>query len=225
MNMYSPKTYRSKLYRDFRAIEPGAWRNLIRFYEQNEAAIRGLDFDEYFDLLLAYTDALFEIGAWQKHLLMADVVIEISVMENLPEFNGREVFKHTLFRKAASHYNLLELEKTDHILRELLRISPNDADCANFLKKCLRSKRPGLIRHARAAAILLFLLSALIILLEMLAVRSFYPQYSRQIEIIRIAIFLSGLLVLGGGEWLHRWRCKCSVEDFIHESKEKKAGR
>ena len=82
--MLPQSTYHSKEYRDFRAIEPGDWRGVVRFYEKNEAAIRGLDFEEYFELLLAYTDALSEIGAWQKHLLMADVVIEISVMENLP---------------------------------------------------------------------------------------------------------------------------------------------
>ncbi|MBI5916305.1 MAG: hypothetical protein HY842_13090 [Bacteroidetes bacterium] len=213
--MYPQSKYRSKIYRDFRAIEPGEWRKIVRFYEENEAQIRGLDFDEYFELMLAYTNALFEISEWQKHLLMADAVIEASVMENLKYFNGEDVFQHTLFRKAASCYQLLELEKTDHILRELLRIDPHDGESAWFLKKCLRKMRPSLVRQTRAAAIGLFLLTALIICLEMLVVRPFYADWARPVELLRIGTFFLGIAVLVAGDVLHRWRSNREVERFV----------
>lgn len=217
--MLSQSKYRSKLYRDFRAIEPGEWRGIVRFYEEHEKEIRGLDFEEYFELMMVYTDALFEIGAWQKHMLMADAVIEISVMDNLATFNGVDVLRHTLFRKAASHYNLLELEKTEHILRELLRINPHDADCAAFLKKCLRTMRPSLIRQSRALSIGLFLFTGLVILVELLVVHSFYPGYSSTVEALRITTFIIGLVVLAGGELLHRWKSIQEVEDFVKRAR------
>ena len=222
--MLPQSTYHSKEYRDFRAIEPGDWRGVVRFYEKNEAAIRGLDFEEYFELLLAYTDALFEIGAWQKHLLMADVVIEISVMENLPEFNGREVFRHSLFRKAASHFNLLELEQTEHVLRELLRIAPHDSDCVAFLQKCLRTMRPWLVRQTRALAVLLFFVAALGILLEILVVRNFYEHLTTTARLAWWGALALGLVVLAGGEVFHRWRCKREVEVFVEAVRERRRG-
>lgn len=220
--MLSQSTYHSKEYRDFRAIEPGDWRCVIRFYEKNEAAIRGLDFEEYFELLLAYTDALFEIGAWQKHLLMADVVVETSVMENLPEFNGREVFKHSLFRKAASHFNLLELQQTEHVLRELLRIAPHDSDCAVFLQKCLRTMRPWLVRQTRALAVVLFFVAALTIVLEILVVRNFYESYTMTVRYAWWGTLGLGLVALAGGEVFHRWRCKREVERFVGGVRERR---
>ncbi|MBI1224781.1 MAG: hypothetical protein GC192_06055 [Bacteroidetes bacterium] len=220
--MLPQSTYHSKEYRDFRAIEPGDWRGVIRFYEKNETAIRGLDFEEYFELLLAYTDALFEIGAWQKHLLMADVVVETSVMENLPEFNGREVFRHTLFRKAASHFNLLELNQTEHVLRELLRIAPQDSDSAAFLQKCLRTMRPWLVRQTRAMAIVLFFVAAFGVLLEILVIRNFYESWTMTVRAAWWGVLGVGLVVLVSGEVFHRWRCQREVEQFVNKIKERR---
>ncbi|MCF8246420.1 MAG: hypothetical protein K9J37_12210 [Saprospiraceae bacterium] len=220
--MLSQSTYHSKEYRDFRAIEPGDWRGIIHFYEKNETAIRGLDFEEYFELLLGYADALFEIGAWQKHLLMADVVIETSVMENLPDFNGREVFRHSLFRKAASHFNLLELHQAEHVLRELLRIAPHDTDCAAFLQKCLRTMQPWLVRQTRAMAVLLFFVAAFGILLEILVIHNFYETWTSTWRIASWGSLGLGLVVLAGGEVFHRRRCRREVERFLQKVERRK---
>jgi len=213
--MYSQSKYRSKLYRDYRAIEPGEWRKLVHFYEANEAEIRGLDFDEYFELMNAYTNALFEIGAWQRHLLMADAVIEASIQENVQEFHGEDVFQHTLFRKAASCFQLFEPERTEYILRELLRINPNHADAALFLKKCLRNMRPWTVRQTRAAAVVLFFVAALAILLQIFVVRNFYEHLTRPVDIFWWSALALGILVLGMGEALHYWRCDREVENFL----------
>lgn len=207
--------YRSKIYRDFRAIEATEWRTIVRYYESCEAQIRGLDFEEYFEILDAYTNALFEIGAYQKHLLMADAVIEASVMNNVKFLDGEDVFHRTLFKKAASCFHLHDLEQCEHILRELLRIDPYDQHTAMFLKKCLRRMHPALVRQTRAAAIFLFLLSALVICLEILIVRPFYPMYNRLVEASRNSIFFLGIAVLVGGDLLHRWQSNREVDTFV----------
>lgn len=213
--MYPQSKYRSKLYRDYRAIEPGEWRKLVHFYEENEAEIRTLDFDEYFELMNAYTNALFEIGSWQKHLLMADAVIEASIQENIGEFQGEDVFQHTLFRKAASCYQLYEPERTEYILRELLRINPKHTDASLFLKKCLRTMRPWLVRQTRALAVLLFFLAAATILLELFVVRNFYEHLTRTVQFLWWGILALGALVLASGELLHYLRCDREVENFV----------
>lgn len=213
--MHPQSKYRSKLYRDYRAIEPGEWRKVVHFYEEKEAEIRGLDFDEYFELMNAYTNALFEIGSWQKHLLMADAVIEASINENIGELHGEDVFQHTLFRKSASCYQLSELERTEYILRELLRINPHHADASLFLKKCLRTMRPWLVRQTRAMAVLLSFVAALTILLEILVVQNFYEYLTRSVEFFWWGTLALAGIVLAAGEVLHYVRCNREVENFL----------
>jgi hypothetical protein len=223
--MIQQSKYRSKLYRDYRAIEPGEWRKVVQFYEVNETDIRGLDFDEYFELMNGYTNALFEIGAWQKHLLMADAVIEASIAENIDEWAGEDVFQHALFRKAASHFQLDELERTDYVLRELLRINPHHGDAAMFLKKCLRNMRPWLVRQTRAATILLTFMAAITVIVEILVVRNFYEQYTHWVQVAWWSMLGLALVILALGEVAHTWRANQEVEHFLQKIRVKRRGQ
>ncbi len=89
--MYKP-TYYSKIYRTFLSLDEMAFQELIHFFEENEKEIRELDFEEYFEVLAAYVTALFEVGAYREHLLMVDVVIETSIINNIVEYKGEDLF-------------------------------------------------------------------------------------------------------------------------------------
>ena len=52
------KTYHSPIYRGFKSIETDDRRAVVRFFEKHEKAIIQLEFNEYFELLIAYTDCL-----------------------------------------------------------------------------------------------------------------------------------------------------------------------
>jgi tetratricopeptide (TPR) repeat protein len=214
---YSKPAHHSAVYRNFRSIEGTEWQKIVRYYEENEGDIRRLDFEEYFELMVAYANALFETGAYQKHLLMADEVIEASVSNNIRFFNGSDIFHHTLFKKAASYYHVHELEKSDYILRELLRINPADEDAAMFLKKCLRQMNPAFLRQAKAIAMVLFLSSAFFICIELLVVRNFYPEYEDLMETTRNTLLLSGFVVLLSGEVWRRFRANREVNTFVQQ--------
>jgi len=218
----SQSTSYSRIYRDFRAIEATEWRTVIRFYEEFEPVIQGVEFDEYFEILLAYVKALFEIGAFEKHLEMADKVIEVSVMNNVKFFNGEDVLQDTLFKKAASKFQLHEYERCDYILRELLRIDPYHKDGTMFLKKCLRKMNSALVRQTRAVSISLLLLSAIVICFEMLAIRNFFPEYDHDIEIFRNLLLVISLTILVGGILFHRLRCGREVDNFVDNLKKRK---
>ncbi|MEY3368913.1 MAG: hypothetical protein RI973_2068 [Bacteroidota bacterium] len=221
--MYTQSKYRSKLYRDFRSIPPGEWRSLVRYYEKHESGIRQLDFDEFFEMLVAYTNALFETGAYEKHQLMSDAVIEASIMNNIASLNGQDIYRQVLFKKAASCYHTSRLEQADHILRELLRIDPDDQDSLFFLKKCVRKLKPGLMRKSVAASVGLFLLSSLLVALEVLIVRNFYAEKAWLLELLRNLIFALGLVSLAGGAWLHHWQAARTVEDFVLQLRQRQA--
>jgi hypothetical protein len=221
--MYTQSRYRSKLYRDFRSIPSGEWRSFIRYYEQHENGIRQLDFDEFFEMLAAYTNALFETGAYEKHQLMADAVIEASIMNNITSLNGQDIYRQVLFKKAAACYHTSRLEQADHILRELLRIDPGDRDSLFLLKKCVRKLKPDLVRKSVAASVGCFLLSSILVALEVLIVRNFYTERTWLLEIIRNSAFVLGLACLTAGAWFHHWRAGRAVEDFVAQLRERPA--
>ncbi|MCB0568673.1 MAG: hypothetical protein KDC66_02870 [Phaeodactylibacter sp.] len=221
---YSSSTYHSRAYRDFKEIEPVDYRRIIRFYEEREELIQKLDHEECFELLAAYVNALFEVGAYQKHLLMVDVAIEMAIHHNIGRYQGEDIFHKLLFRKAASLYNRMEYERAEYILRELVRIEPRNRDAVQFLKKCLRRQEPSFVGTAKAGSILLFMLSAFIISLEVLFVRPFYKLYTEPVEAMRTVIFLAGWAVLLGGIALHRFRVERKVEKFVARAASKKMG-
>ncbi|MCB0586455.1 MAG: hypothetical protein KDD06_14185 [Phaeodactylibacter sp.] len=220
---YFQSTYHSRIFRDFKEIDAANYRRIIRFYEDKEEEIQRLDFDEYFELITAYVNALFEVGSYQKHLLMVDVVIEMAIVQNVEMYRGEDIYQKMLFRKAASLYNTLEYGKAEYILRELIKIDPHSEDPILFLRKCLRKKEPGFLNKAKAASILLFLLSAFVISVEVLFVRPFYKSQVDQIEASRTAIFLLGCAILVGGILLHRWLVHHRVRTFVEKTRNSKS--
>jgi len=212
---YFQQTYQSKVYRNFKALDATAYHSLVRFYEREEEQIESLDFDEFFDVLVHYVDALFEVGQYGKHLGMADQVIELSIDHNIQQYQGRDVFQHMLFRKAASLYNLYRFEEADYILRELIRMCPEERDYAQFLKKCLRRSHTRLLNLVRAASVFLFLMAAFVISIEVLLVRPFYEMHAELVEMSRNTLFALGCLALLGGYLWHRTRIEQEVERFV----------
>lgn len=219
---YFQSTYHSRVYKDFKEIESNAHRQIIRFFEKHERMIYRLDFEEYFELLVAYVDALFEIGIYQKHLVLVDEVIENSIHLNIRLYKGEDIFYLMLFKKAASHFNLHQYEKTEHILRELIKMDPNDKEVLSFLKRCLRRRGTKLLSVARASSIFLFLLTACIICVEVLFVRPFYEMYASRIEALRIGTFVMGIFALIAGDFLHRVIIEAKVNSFAEKVKEVK---
>lgn len=215
-------TYYSKLFRDFAAIPSNEYRQIVRFYERHEQAIRQLDFEEYFALLMHYTDALFEVAAYQKHLLMADIVIETAVISNVRLYQGEDVFERHLFRKAASLYYLMQYREAIVILEQLVKINPNRLLYARFWSLCASRLIPTWLHQARAASIFLLLLSALLIAIELLFVRPFYSMFIDSVEWSRTALFLGGVLSLAGSEGLHRWLVYQQIRAVAQKSRQYK---
>ncbi len=218
-------TYYSKLFRDFKSIDAAAYRDIIHFFERHEQDIRQLDFEEYFEMLYAYVNALFEAGMYRRHVVMADEVIEAAICHNIHLHGQEDVFRKALFRKAASLYHISDYTGAVHILRELLRIDPADADAMALLEKCLHHMENQPLLIFRAGSILLLLLSALVVCVEMLVVRPFYAMHTSWVETLRNAMFAGALVVLALGEGLHRWLVRRQVRTFVatHRQRKQKA--
>ncbi len=217
------KTYHSPTYRNFKSIEVENFREVVRFFEANEKEITQLEFGEYFEMLVSYSNALYEVGAYSRHILMANVVIEASIEQNVQYFHGDDVYYRTLFRKAASHYHLYEHDKSEHILKELIKMDPYNTETVGWYKKCLFDRKGKFLKRMRASAMVFFLVTPMIIALEVLFIQHFFGS---QIEIVRtlwMVTFLLGWVFYLSGDLLHRRREGQKVDSLVKEAKAFKA--
>lgn len=205
----------AKVYQDFIDIDGEAYRTLVRFYESNTSEINLLKFDAYFEILVNYSNALFEIGAYAKHVEEVDQIIHLSIEQNIKYYKGEDIYFKSLFQKAASYYHLLEYSRAEHILKELLKMSPKDSLSIRYLKKCLIKNQPSYFKYARASCIFLFFLTALISAIEVLFIHPFAEAWSNSFEIFRFSIFLLGIIVLVGTYCFRRYQVNRIVNAFL----------
>lgn len=214
--------HRSLIYQEFKEIDQAEFRQIVRFFETRHDAIQELPFNEYLELLLIYADALFEIGTYHSYISVSEQAIAITIEHNIKYFHGEYIFYNILFKKAAAHYNLLEYDKAEHILNELIKMNPEDEDAIRFLKKCKRQKRPEFLKSTRAISVFMFLLTAAVIGIELFIIRPFFSAYIPLIEWIRNFVFATGWGILLGGDLYHRWKTNREANVLVHQAEMKK---
>ncbi len=196
---FESKTYYSQLYRNFRSIEPNEYRRMVLFFERNEKKVSSLDLEEYLDVLWMYTNALYEVGQYRKHTLMADTIIELSIENNITHIRSEEVYRSTLFKKSVSHYQLREHATAIHILTELLKLNPQDTLVLRFLKRLHREQNPIFLKRARAIGMFFLIIATLMFASEAIFVKHFFADLAHTFIWYRnLAISLSALFLFGG---------------------------
>lgn len=220
------QTYHSAVYRNFKAIPPNAFREVVRYYEENEPVISKLDFEEYFEMTLTYTDALFECGKYREHLVMADPVLETVIRQNIFRIKGRDIFRETLLRKAASLYHTGHYHQAENVLGELIRIDPRNKACRLLLKRCFRRLWPRLVSVTRATAVFLALLLLLLTAIDFLFVKPFYPIFIPMVAAARNTLLIGGVVVFSAGEIYRHIRSELLVRKAVRLAiKNKLAGK
>lgn len=188
----------SQVYRQFADIELTDYQRVIRTYEELEREIGRLDIDEYFELTVRYVDALFHSGAYRRHLLMVDGVIETTIENNIVNYKGRDIFTHMLFCKAASAYRVQDYEQARHVTQELVKIHPDRRLYRRMLRAIAFKEQQSLLQFGRAAFIFCLLAAALVIVVDLLVVDPFYPDEHYAMIWLRNDLFIiSGVLLIG----------------------------
>ncbi len=216
--MYFLPAEQLRLYRNFKSIEVNDFYGIIRFYEQHEDGIRALDFDEYLDCTLAYTNALFEASNHGKHLVMCDHLLELVIMQNVDHWGGEDLYHRLLFKKSAALYHLQEYEKSERILREIIKIYPHDRMAALYLNKALLRQKPVWLFRARAATVAFALMAVVVIALEILAVPTFFPSLIQPFQMAHNLLIALSLASLSVGEASHALRCWLKTQNFVKQA-------
>lgn len=207
----------TKLYRDFKDIEEGAYHTIIRFYESKAIKIAQLKFENYFEILVDYVNALFEVGAYTKHLEEVEQVIRFSITYNIQFHKGEDIYFTSLFQKAAAHFNLLEFQKSEYILKELIKIAPYNNLPIRFLKKCKSKTRPNYIKTGRALSIVLFFIAAITAVIEVMIIHPFTPEKTLIFEYLWISILVFGILILVATFLYHKVKMNLEVQSFVKQ--------
>ncbi len=218
---FSSQTY-SQIYRNFRTIHTGEYRRIVRFYERHEKEIVQLPFEEYVDLLICYTHALFEIEEYRQCLKMADVVIQTAILENITILKDKDVYQESLSKKAACLHRLGQLDKAQYVLEELIKINPQEHNAIQHLHQVMRDNKPAYTKTVQALSVLLFLISALVICVEVLVVKNLYKTYDTIFEWTRNTLFGAGILLLTVCELWHRWQVERYTFKFVEKARKVK---
>jgi tetratricopeptide (TPR) repeat protein len=217
--------YRLKLYRDFKALGPHDIYGIVRYYEKHEQGIHSLELDEYFDCTLSYTEALFESGQYQKHLVMCDHLLALIINENIATWGSTDIYTRLLYKKAASLYYTHQWKETTHILRELIKMNPADKRSHRFLRDCLIQQKPKWLSSMRALSVLLILLAAASIALEIFVIRPFFPDWYTYAVWLHNGLLGAGVTTLALGEFRHVLSCRSRVYTFVKEAEKRKRNR
>ncbi len=215
---------RLRLYREFKALDSHDFHGIARYYEQFEDDIQTFDLEEFLDCTLAYSNALFETGNHGQHLVMCDHLLEIVIMQNIETWGGEDLYKRLLFKKAASLFQLREYPKAEYVLRELVKIYPSEKLPRRFLEKCLLRQKPAWLTKTRATCVGLSLLAALVIAVELFAIKPFLPDWLFGFQVAHNILLLSGIGVFVLGESHHAWRCRKAVARFSAKMRRRKKG-
>ncbi len=158
--MHSYSTQRIKAYRTFKSLDPADPLMIVRHYERNEKHLNELDSDQWFDCIATYTDALFEAEMYRKHLVMAEHLLEVIILQNFTTHHGEDIYQHTLLRKACTHSHLGEHTKAKETIETLIRINPKHKAARLALAKLLLKSQPSWYRQITTWCIAFILISS-----------------------------------------------------------------
>ncbi len=211
----------NSVYYDYVQIDADAYLEKVRFFQHHEKQISALDFDFRIWIWVDYAISNFEIGKYHEFLKLSDILIPVIIEENIFEIDGRDIYKEMLFKKAASHYNIHEYKKSDYVFSELIKIDRNNNFYINAWKHALHKIIKEKLRYFQAISILLFILTAMIIGVELLIVNSFYAEYSSFFEHARIITFLLGVFMMIAQEAVIKIKSEQTIRNIIRIKKNK----
>lgn len=213
-------TSTSSIYQDFCSIDPYDYHQLIRYFEDHEQAIENLPVEELLPILFDYANAVYETGGTSHYLRYAQEVLELSIIYNIQYHRGIDMYSHTLYQKAYTHYHIGDDNEAIRILEQLIKIDPSDGRYMRLLRRSLTAKRPKWLQRCYATGILLYFVSVLFIIGNILLVLPWTELPI--IDYLRGGSFALGLLVMTGGFLWHRVQIQRRVQGILQAAKRKR---
>ena len=190
----------SDFYFKYHRIGSNAFRDKVRYYEDNKDQIHYLSYEERVDVDLDYILCLFEIGKYHKFLSKADALIEVVIIDNIFTYNGLNIYNDLLFKKAACLFNTGQYNQSEKVIKAILNLDEENKSARALFAKCKRKKGRDWYEGTKALAVVMFLSAISIALAELLVIKPFYNQFLYSFSFLKISCLVLGILALAGNE-------------------------
>lgn len=189
----------NNLYIDYHRIEDSLYRERVRFYEDHRSYLEYLSSDQKTEIDLNYIHCLFEIGKYERFLKVVDRLIEKVITDNIYEYNGKDIYRELLFRKAASLYNTDQVAPAMSIAKQLLRMHPDDAT-RHLYARCRKNVDKDRFNGIKAIAVVSLLSGLSVSVTLLFIIEPFYSDYSAALVFLRDVLFATGVVLMVGHE-------------------------
>lgn len=190
----------SPAYLRYFGIDQNNYADRISWYESNYLDIHNLDKQQRAEIELDYTLSLFQVGRYHQYIAQSEGLIEFVISDNIYTMNGEDIFQKLLFTKAASHYNINEMDQACHILLELCKIDRTNRDYSLLASKVIRIQSYRQFDRLKGIALGMISLALIIIMFEILMVRTLFIDWIQAVEWSRNALLLCSFLFLAINE-------------------------
>ena len=201
------------IYLNYFGLGDDAWREKVRYYEENKQAIDSMYFDERIELDIDYLICLFEVGRYERFLRYADDVIETIIKENIYTFKGENIFNELLFKKAACLFQLRDYRNTKYILQQLISMDPTQSIYVGLYSICNRKLNNDLTLSLKATAMAALLIVCGITLARIM-LEPVFEIYFQPFLYLRATLILYAFGVLIGLEMAFQIKLKREIGMF-----------
>jgi len=188
------------IYLNYFRLDASAYRDKVRFYEENPKAISSLYFDERIEIDIDYLLCLFEVGRYERFLSKIDIVLESIIVENIFEFKNQNIFNELLFRKAACLFQIKKFQNAKDILKQLIKMDSTNPLYVGLYSICKRKQTNDISLTIKAMANASFLLVLSITIARIFLIEPFFDHWLEPFLILRSFLFIFGLVCLFGLE-------------------------
>lgn len=192
--------HNANFYFEYHRIGDKAFRDRVRFYEENRTQVGFLTYEERIDVDLDYLICLFEIGKYHKFLSKVDPLIETVIMDNIFTYNGSNIYNELLFKKAACLFNTGQFAKADSILKSIAKLEPDNTVARSLYGKCKRKQERDWYETVKAVAVVMLLSAVLISIMDLLIVRPFFHELTSTFASLKVITAILGVVALVGNE-------------------------
>jgi hypothetical protein len=182
-----------------------AYREKVRFYEENPDEISSLYFDDRLEIDFDYLYCLFEVGRYERFLSKVDPIIELIVEENIFEFRNDNIYFELLFRKAACLFQMQQYKKSETILSQLVRMDRSNPLYIGLYTICKRKIENDIFLTIKALAMGAFLIVLSITLVNVF-LEPFLEEFMAPFLTIRFILLLFGISCLIGLEIVFQYK-------------------
>ncbi len=96
-----------QIYKEFKNIDPNAYQEQIRYFDNNKAEIRRLPYELKTYIECKYALAAFEVKDYYGFLTIVDRLISIVVRDNIYDIDGVDIYKDLLYKKGIAARSML----------------------------------------------------------------------------------------------------------------------